>query len=475
MNSSRLIPGAWVSLFVLGVGLGLEVQAAGLVLNNPSFENPAYAPGQWGVGIPGWQVTAGAQAGIQNVPSATPSGTPDGQQVAFLNLIGSVSQTLAETVQAGTTYTLTVELGQSIKLETPTGYAVQLCAGEEVLAQASPPVIPGQFVPATVTFTTPDGDPRIGLPLRVVVLKSTAVYAQQLLFDHVRLDATQVGAPLRIRPNGGEFTNSVTVSLASYVVGTVVRYTLDGTEPVGTSPRYDAPFPLTEAGTVQARLFVGTAPASEIVRATFKKAPDVAIQPAGGLFTNSVDVVIRNHLNVGTLLFTLDGTDPVASSPAYTTPFKLTAAATVKAGLWLNGFPISAVASANFLRVYAVDDGIPNAWREEHFGPGYLTDPRVGALEDPDHDGATNLQEYAAGSDPLDELSGFAVGIQAVPQVAWVSVPGQVYRILRKASLQDAAWTVIVPEFQATRTNSTYVDVEVAGQRAFYTVQPAGP
>ena len=291
-----------------------------------------------------------------------------------------------------------------------------------------------------------------------------------LLFRSPGKNLPEVEPALVISPNGGEFVGPVEVSLTSSVVGASIRFTLDGNEPSASSSLYVAPITLRQTTTVKAQLFLGTFPASKIVSAAFTILPDIVFLPAGGLFTNSVEVTLLNNLGLGSITYTLDGSDPTEASTVYSSPIVLRAAAIIKARILFNDFPVSDVLTATFARVYAVDDGIPNTWREEYFGPGYLTDPRVGALEDPDHDGANNLQEYTAGSDPLDPLSGFAVGIQLVPLISWVSVPDQVYTIQRKSSLQDTTWTVIVPEFKATSTNSAYVDSEVAGGRAFYTI-----
>jgi len=291
-----------------------------------------------------------------------------------------------------------------------------------------------------------------------------------LLFGNPGKNLLEFEPALVISPNGGEFLRPVEVSLTSSVVGASIRYTLDGSEPSASSSLYVTPVTLRQTTTVKAQLFVGTFPASKIVSATFTILPDIVFLPAGGLFTNSVEVTILNNLGLGSITYTLDGSDPNEASTVYSSPIMLRAAAIIKARIVFNDFPVSDILTATFARVYAIDDGIPNTWREEYFGPGYLTDPRVGSLEDPDHDGANNLQEYTAGSDPLDPLSGFAVGIQFVPLISWVSVPDQVYSIQRKTSLEDTTWTVIVPEFKATSTNSAYVDIEVAGQRAFYTI-----
>jgi Fn3 associated len=194
--------------------------------------------------------------------------------------------------------------------------------------------------------------------------------------------------------------------------------------------------------------------------------------PGGGLFTNRALVSLHGGAPARELHYTLDGSDPTVGSPVYAAPIQLAAAATIKARAFVGGQPDSDIVTASFARVYALDDGIPAAWRLQYFGPGYLTDPRAAANADPDNDGATNLQEFVAGTNPLDPLSGFAVGIRLVPSITWFSVPGKTYNVLRKQRLSDVQWNV-VQTVTATNSTSHFTD-ESAGQIMYiYTIQPA--
>ena len=72
------------------------------------------------------------------------------------------------------------------------------------------------------------------------------------------------------------------------------------------------------------------------------------ISPNGGAFTAPVTVTLASATADAIIYYTLDGSTPTGSSPTYTSPFLLTATATVKAKAYKSGFTSSVVASADF-------------------------------------------------------------------------------------------------------------------------------
>jgi hypothetical protein len=105
--------------------------------------------------------------------------------------------------------------------------------------------------------------------------------------------------------------------------------------------------------------------------------------------------------------------------PAAGSPVRITVGCDSSGGFWFGGLIDRARISNRALKPSeffgaaappAFNDGIPDSWRQQHFGGGFATDPRAAATADPDGDGANNYQEYLAGTDPLSASS-----VQRVP------------------------------------------------------------
>lgn len=302
-----------------------------------------------------------------------------------------------------------------------------------------------------------------------IVQEFPKVAANQLL-----LVDEAVGGPLGIIPDGGTFEGSVVVTMYSTQPSAEIRYTNDGTDPSATSTLYRGALTLSSAVTLKARLYINGFPVSEIQSAVFTPLPPLRFLPRSGLFTNHLDVVLISSVAGAEIRYTTNGTPPTATSETYQKPLRLTAATTVQARAFLNGFPFTDVVTETYRRVYAFDDdGISPAWRSQHFGAEYSTDPRAAVAADPDGDGTNNRQEFAADTDPLDPLSGFRLGVRVVPEIRFASVKGQTYRVLRLKSVLDKD-PQVVAELLATDVETVWIDLEAgtAVNPAFYFVQP---
>jgi len=103
---------------------------------------------------------------------------------------------------------------------------------------------------------------------------------------------------------------------------------------------------------------------------------------------------------------------------------------------------LSNLATTSISRPDTDGDGIPDAWEMQHFGN--LT--AANATTDHDHDGFTDLQEYIAGTDPLDPSSNLRIvshsydASHTQATIVFTTVPNRLYRLEYDADLASP-WT----------------------------------
>jgi hypothetical protein len=195
---------------------------------NPSFEANAIADNTYFFAVPtGW--TNAAQAGYQNLlPTDTPQAT-DGENNAFANGGGSLSQLTSYTVAAGQIYTLTVDVGQlsnfsgslaTIRLFGSTlGFNTPLSNtnGTAQLTGIAPASGGPYLTNRTITYTAlASGDPFLGQTLGIALVGESGT---QVLFDNVRFSATgpSNSATNTTTSQGSAFTVSTTDLLQTSV------------------------------------------------------------------------------------------------------------------------------------------------------------------------------------------------------------------------------------------------------------------
>jgi Tol biopolymer transport system component len=116
-------------------------------------------------------------------------------------------------------------------------------------------------------------------------------------------------------------------------------------------------------------------------------------------------------------------------------------------------------------------DGLDDAWEVAHFG-----DLSHNGSADSDGDGATDLLEYKAGTDPMDAASSFQVAAsvsEATGQwtLSWPATPGRSYRVQYKDDLSQTDWNDLPRGVGVNGPRATCVDdsTGVVNQR-FYRV-----
>ncbi|MHC4361545.1 MAG: PA14 domain-containing protein [Planctomycetota bacterium] len=149
-------------------------------INNAGFEDPVLAADGWTwLEVPGWTWIGGEGPGVWNVTSADfePVLAPEGQNVLYTetDVVGNTSgvgQILTETFAADTSYTLTVEIGNS-NYYYFSGYSVQLLAGGVVIAEDDDTLWPEYYKWATSTIEytyDPAHADLVGEPLEIRLL-----------------------------------------------------------------------------------------------------------------------------------------------------------------------------------------------------------------------------------------------------------------------------------------------------------------
>lgn len=160
---------------------------------------------------------------------------------------------------------------------------------------------------------------------------------------------------LTLSPASGTFSNYVVVTISGAAKGTVLRYTLDGTDPKASSTITAGQVTIITSKTLKVQAFLNGVANGQIATGDYTVnvgAP--TLSPAQGTFPTSILVTISKGASTGTIRYTLDGTDPTATSLVYSRPITISSTTTVTARIF-NGTNISAAASG----VYTINNNTP--------------------------------------------------------------------------------------------------------------------
>lgn len=118
--------------------------------------------------------------------------------------VAGITQTLSSVLTSGTKYDLQVKVGNAAPDEYTApgfpGYAVQLWAGVNLLAQDYNTLNPdeGTFATSTVSYIASADNPYLGQSLEIRLLNLLQGPGAETGFDDVRLEATSVPEPTSI-------------------------------------------------------------------------------------------------------------------------------------------------------------------------------------------------------------------------------------------------------------------------------------
>ena len=172
---------------------------------------------------------------------------------------------------------------------------------------------------------------------------------------------TETVATPTFSPVAGTYTAAQNVTIACATAGADIYYTLDGSNPTASSTKYTGPIAVSTTTTIKAiavksgmnNSAIATA-AYTITSAPVDKPATPTFNPAGGTYTTAQNVTIACATAGADIRYTLDGSNPTASSALYTGPVAISATTTVKAVAIKDG-QLSDVATAT----YTIDSGSP--------------------------------------------------------------------------------------------------------------------
>ena len=198
-------------------------------------------------------------------------------------------------------------------------------------------------------------DPAVNSGETVVVFNGDVLRARAFRSDLLPSDVTEgrfllkVSSPLTSPPSG-PITNGTPVTLLCSTPNAVVRYTLDGSDPVETSPAYSEPLLLNGGTVLTARGFLPRFEPSDPVQVVFEwqRVATPEFSPFAGPITNGTRLGIACATPGAAVYYTVDGSEPTQQSPLYTGEFPVNGNTTVRAVAHLNAYAPSLEAGQFF-------------------------------------------------------------------------------------------------------------------------------
>jgi hypothetical protein len=181
------------------------------------------------------------------------------------------------------------------------------------------------------------------LPALVPSGVATAVY-------QIQGGATVVATPV-VTPAAGTFTAAFHAQVSVATAGAVARYRMDGSDPTTADPVIPSDGVVVDrSATLAVRAFKDGSTPSPVVRTAYV----MQVQPASaslasGTYVGAQQVTLASPTADSVVRYTLDGTDPIATSPAATGAITLPGSCTLVAAAEKDGWTTSATAAWTYV------------------------------------------------------------------------------------------------------------------------------
>jgi len=196
----------------------------------------------------------------------------------------------------------------------------------------------------------------------------------------------------------GIYTTPQNVRLSCDTAGSIIRYTLDGTEPTEKSALYTTEIPVLSDVTIKAKGFKENWIASRTVTVTYTITGTVAppaFSPEPGTYTAVQTVELFTATSGASIHYTTDGSDPEEYSRLYTEPIPVSSTTVIRAKALKTDWACSSVSAGTYTIIQTVETPIFSPV------PGLYTEAQQIELSCPTPD---ILIHYTAdGSDPTEE------------------------------------------------------------------------
>ncbi len=215
----------------------------------------------------------------------------------------------------------------------------------------------GSSIKYTLDGSTPSSNSGLGYDSSLFITESTKIkaicfkdnYEYSTVVEKNYIISGQVETPI-VSVESGTYNSAIIVEIDSPTSYSIVRWTIDGTEPDENSFVYNGPLSMTgSAGsiTLKVKAFRKDWTPSETVTMTYDfKLPMPVFNPESRSdLTKPLTIVISQPVLGATIYYTDDGTDPETSGTrkTYTGPFVVSSTTTIKAYSTFSGWQDSDV------------------------------------------------------------------------------------------------------------------------------------